>query len=164
MALRKKLACCLPGGSATPCRRTLGGKRRLGGRPCQGRQPPEAGAVGPPLQGLPPSHTRPPRSRADRHDPTFSANYARIHAAGNNRSSRARFFNCWLRTDTNRARHPLGSSFGPTGACALAAWPPQKNVGTVPHPIELHSAMVAGMPAPISGWLTVRAIRCRDCW
>jgi hypothetical protein len=32
---------------------------------------------------LPPSHTRAPRSRADHHDPTFSANYGRIHAAGN---------------------------------------------------------------------------------
>jgi hypothetical protein len=27
-------------------------------------QPPKAGAAGPPLQGLPPSHTRPPRSAA----------------------------------------------------------------------------------------------------
>ena len=36
----------------------------LGGRSCQGRQPPKAGAAGPPLQDLPPSHTRPPRSTA----------------------------------------------------------------------------------------------------
>jgi hypothetical protein len=27
---------------------------------------------------------------------------------------------------TDRARHPSGSSSGPTEACALAAWPPQK--------------------------------------
>src|SRR4249920_1135973 len=39
-------------------------KRWLGGKPCQGRQPPKAGAAGPPLQGLPPRHTRPPRSTA----------------------------------------------------------------------------------------------------
>src|SRR5713226_5498328 len=50
--------------SAAPCRRILGGKRWLGGTSCQGRQPPKAGAAGPPLQGLPPSHTRPPRSTA----------------------------------------------------------------------------------------------------
>src|SRR5450432_1351682 len=50
--------------SAAPCRRILGGKRWLGGKSCQGRQPPKAGAAGPPLQGLPPSHTRPPRSTA----------------------------------------------------------------------------------------------------
>jgi hypothetical protein len=39
-------------------------KRWLGGKFCQGRQPPKAGAAGPPLQGLLPSHTRPPRSTA----------------------------------------------------------------------------------------------------
>jgi hypothetical protein len=50
--------------SAAPCRRILGGKRWLGGRCCQGRQPPKAGAAGPPLQDLPPSPTRPPRSTA----------------------------------------------------------------------------------------------------
>src|SRR5450755_4363843 len=50
--------------SAAPCRRILGGKRWLGGKSCQGRQPPKAGAAGPPLQGLPPIHTRPPRSTA----------------------------------------------------------------------------------------------------
>src|SRR6266478_1472455 len=69
--------------SAAPCRRTLGGKRWLGGKPCQGRQPPEAGAVGPPLQGLPLSHTRPPSSTADHREATFSAIFARVHAAGN---------------------------------------------------------------------------------
>ena len=69
--------------SAAPCSRTLGGKRWLGDKPCQGRQPPEAGAAGPPLQGLPPSHTRPPRSTADPRDAASSAIYARIHAAGN---------------------------------------------------------------------------------
>jgi len=36
----------------------------LGARSCQGRQPPKAGAAGQPLQDLPPSHTRPPRSTA----------------------------------------------------------------------------------------------------
>ena len=35
---------------------------------------------------------------------------------------------------TDRARHPSGSSVGRTMACALAALPPQKNVGTAPHP------------------------------
>ena len=30
-------------------------ERWLGGRSCQGRQPPKAGAAGPPLQGLPPT-------------------------------------------------------------------------------------------------------------
>src|SRR3984893_1132797 len=50
--------------SARPCARLLGGKRWLGANPCQGRQPPKAGAAGPPLQGLRPSHTRPPRSTA----------------------------------------------------------------------------------------------------
>src|SRR5580704_7261273 len=49
---------------AAPRRRTLGGKRWLGGKSCQGRQPPKAGAAGPPLQGLPPGHTRPQRSTA----------------------------------------------------------------------------------------------------
>src|SRR5688500_13722200 len=37
---------------------------------------------------------------------------------------------------TDRARHPSGSSVGLTEACALAAWPPQKNVGTAPYPKE----------------------------
>src|ERR1700681_2216041 len=46
------------------CRRILGGKPWLGGKSCQGRQPTKAGAAGPPLQGLPPNHTRPPRSTA----------------------------------------------------------------------------------------------------
>jgi hypothetical protein len=65
---------------------------------------------------------------------------------------------------TDRARHPSGSSIGPSEACALAAWPPQKNVGTVPYPKEFHRTVVAGVPAPISGWLTVRAIRCHRGW
>ena len=64
----------------------------------------------------------------------------------------------------DRARHPSGSSSGPTEACALAAWPPQKNVGTAPHPKEIHRTVAAGVPAPISGWLTVQAIRCRNRW
>jgi hypothetical protein len=29
----------------------------LGGKPCQGRQPPQAGAAGPPLQGMPQRQT-----------------------------------------------------------------------------------------------------------
>ena len=58
--------------SAAPCRRTLGGKRWLGGRSCQGRQPPKAGAAGQPLQDLPPSHTRPPRSTAGTAQPGVS--------------------------------------------------------------------------------------------
>jgi hypothetical protein len=69
--------------SVAHCRRGLGGKRRLCGKPCQGRQPPKAGAAGPPLQGLPPSHTRPPRSTADHREAASSAIYARIHAAAN---------------------------------------------------------------------------------
>ena len=79
----KKVGMALAFISAAPCSRTLGGKRWLGDKPCQGRQPPEAGAAGPPLQGLPPSHTRPPRSTADPRDAASSAIYARIHAAGN---------------------------------------------------------------------------------
>ena len=39
----------MPCASAAPCRRILGGKRWLGGKPCQGRQPPKAWAAGPPL-------------------------------------------------------------------------------------------------------------------
>src|SRR3977135_489923 len=50
---------------------------------------------------------------------------------------------------TDRARHPSGSSSGPTEACALAAWPPQKNVGAAPHPKEFHRTVAAGVPAPI---------------
>ena len=38
----------------------------------------------PDLQGLPPSHTRPPRSTADHRDAASSAIFARIYAAGNN--------------------------------------------------------------------------------
>ena len=79
----KKVGMALAFISAAPCSRTLGGKRWLGDKPCQGRQPPEAGAAGPPLQGLPPSHTRPPRSTADPRDAASSAIYARIHAADN---------------------------------------------------------------------------------
>ena len=79
----KKVGMALAFISAAPCSRTLGGKRWLGDKPCQGRQPPEAGAAGPPLQGLPPSHTRLPRSTADPRDAASSAIYARIHAAGN---------------------------------------------------------------------------------
>jgi predicted phage terminase large subunit-like protein len=69
--------------TAATCRRPLGGNRCRGNKPCQGRQPPEAGAVGPPLQGMLPRHTRPPRSTADPCDRTFSGIFARIHAAVN---------------------------------------------------------------------------------
>jgi hypothetical protein len=73
--------------SAALCHRALGGQRRLGNDPCQGRQPPEAGAEGPPLQGSFPSHTDQLRS-APRHGfppslcgftqpPTSSVLYAR---------------------------------------------------------------------------------------
>ena len=86
----KKVGMALAFISAAPCSRTLGGKRWLGDKPCQGRQPPEAGAAGPPLQGLPPSHTRPPRSTADPRDAASSAIYARIHAAGNTVPATAR--------------------------------------------------------------------------
>src|SRR6266436_1359613 len=41
--------------------------------------PVKAGAAGPPLQGLPPSHTRPPRSTAGHRDAACSAIFARIH-------------------------------------------------------------------------------------
>ena len=44
---------------------------------------PRGARAGPPLQGLPPSHTRPPRSTADHRDAASSAIFARIHAAGN---------------------------------------------------------------------------------
>ena len=40
----KKVGMALAFISAAPCSRTLGGKRWLGDKPCQGRQPPEAGA------------------------------------------------------------------------------------------------------------------------
>jgi hypothetical protein len=51
--------------------------------PCQGRQPPKAGAEGPPLQGMPPSHTRPPRSMAAHCEGASCAIFMRIYAAGN---------------------------------------------------------------------------------
>ena len=44
----------------------------------------------------------------------------------------ARFFNLWLRT--NRARHPSRSSDQRSSAFALAASPPQKNVGAAACP------------------------------
>jgi hypothetical protein len=69
--------------SATRCHRTPGGERRLGGKPGQGRQPPEAGAVGPPLQGLPPSHTRPPRLTAGSRSSASSPSSVGILTADN---------------------------------------------------------------------------------
>ena len=45
--------------SAAPCSRTLGGKRWLGDKPCQGRQPPEAGAPSRPREFHPESLTEP---------------------------------------------------------------------------------------------------------
>jgi hypothetical protein len=43
------LNCGGPPASAGLHRRTLGGQRRPGSKPCQGRQPPKAGAEGPPV-------------------------------------------------------------------------------------------------------------------
>ena len=43
--------------TATTFRRSHCGKQRLDGVSCQGRQPPEAGAKGQPLQGTPSSQT-----------------------------------------------------------------------------------------------------------
>jgi hypothetical protein len=54
-------------------------QRWLGGKSCQGRQPPKAGAAGPTLQGLPPSHTRPPRSTAGNILSRVSQNRAAVH-------------------------------------------------------------------------------------
>lgn len=45
-----------------------------------------------------------------------------------------RFFKEWLRT--NRASHPSGSSDQRCSAFALAAWPPQKNVGAASCPMD----------------------------
>ena len=49
----------------------------------------------------------------------------------------------------DRARHPSGSSSSPNEACALAAWPPQKNVGTLPHPKGFHRTVVADVPVEL---------------
>jgi hypothetical protein len=51
---------------AAPARRSLGGEQLLDGMPRQGLQPPEAGAKGPPLRGLPSSQASPPGSAAGR--------------------------------------------------------------------------------------------------
>jgi hypothetical protein len=48
---------CAPA-SAGAHRRTLGGQQGPGSKPCQGRQPPKAGAEGQPLRGLLVGHTR----------------------------------------------------------------------------------------------------------
>jgi hypothetical protein len=45
-----------------------------------------------------------------------------------------------------------------------APWRHTARVGTVPYPKEFHRTVAAGRPAPISGWLTVRAIRCHCGW
>ena len=64
MAERKKLACPLLGLShSLPS--IARWQTRRGKTACQGRQPPKAGAEGPPLQGVLPRHTRPPSSTAD---------------------------------------------------------------------------------------------------
>ena len=42
---------------------------------------------------------------------------------------------------------------------ALAALPPQKNVGTAARPMGSHRPVAAEESAPIPGWLAVRAIR-----
>ena len=92
MAQRKKLAWPLRSSQLLlAVERLVANDGWVGGKPCQGRQPPEAGAAGPPLQGLPPSHTRPPRSTADPRDAASSAIYARIHAAGNTERWRVAF-------------------------------------------------------------------------
>ena len=70
--------------SAAPCRRLLGGEQRLDGKPRQGRQPPEAGAAGPPLRGLPCSHTGPPRSTAGHREAALFAVPAWVHVAASN--------------------------------------------------------------------------------
>ena len=49
-------------------------------------------------------------------------------------ANRARFFKSWLRT--NRASHPSGSSDRRWSAFALAARPPQKNVGAASCPTD----------------------------
>ena len=52
-------------------------------------------------------------------------------------ADRVRFFTWWLRT--NRASHPSGSSDQRWSAFALAAWPPQKNVGAASCPMDSES-------------------------
>lgn len=47
---------------------------------------------------------------------------------------------------------------GLTETFALAAAPPQNNVGAAPYTKEFHRTVAAGVSAPISGWLKVRAI------
>jgi hypothetical protein len=71
--------------------------------------------------------------------------------------NRARFFNSWLRT--NRASHPSGSSDRRWSAFALAAWPPQKNVGAASRPMDCTDSWLPGFLAPTPGGLALQAIR-----
>jgi hypothetical protein len=60
------------------------------------------------------------------------------------RSNRARFFSSWLRTSDESRQTPMRIKRWPTSAFALAAWPPQKNVGTAPHPKRFDRTVAAG--------------------
>ncbi len=71
--------------------------------------------------------------------------------------NRTRFFKIWLRT--NRASHPSGSSDRRCSAFALAAWPPQKNVGAASCPIDVITDSWLPTSAPTPCWLTLQAIR-----
>ena len=71
----KKVGTAFAWTSAALSRRTLGGQRRLGDKPCQGRQPPEAGAKGPPLQGSPCSQTSSPGRRRQLPNATQLGNF-----------------------------------------------------------------------------------------
>src|SRR5438105_6032373 len=84
MVERKKLACSLLRVSHfLPS--IAWWQARRGKTPCQGRQPPKAGAEGPPLQGVLSRHTRPPRSTADPRIPPFLHGFAQpiTHAMPN---------------------------------------------------------------------------------
>ena len=64
--------------------------------------------------------------------------------------NRARFFKLWLRT--NRASHPSGSSDQRYFAFALAALPPQKNIGATSCPNGYHRFMAADFSGqPLAG-------------
>jgi hypothetical protein len=73
----------LASASAALLRRILGGERRPGKKPCQGRQSPKAGAEGPPLQGFSPRTILDHRGRRLASAMAFSAIFPRIHAAAN---------------------------------------------------------------------------------
>ena len=92
--------------SAAPCRRLLGGEHRLHCQPRQGRQPPEAGAAGPPLRGWPCSHTGPPKSAADHRETASSAIPARAQMRSSNDRKRGR-----RARPVSRFRHRNGCEF-----------------------------------------------------